>query len=389
MLYQNMKMKTNLIFATLAFCLVACSGSKGDSSVSEIMINGNKMYVTTLNKINSKPITLPLSKLVEECTLVQLETNDDIMVGPYPVVTITDNYIGVRESGRPYMLFDRSGKYLRNIGSIGQGPGEYIRTLHDDIIDEKNGLIYLSPNFQDKILVYKISGEFVKSIHLPMIVFYAKIFLYDNTLTVIHIPDTNRGLSIAFQYDIHTDKMIVELASPSHLMLQADANSLTTRNLPTVFDFSYFLVSDTFYHFDVKNMRILPVFLMSDNTGDSRAKQYIQLFKDLILIRILVKDQHVIAADLKNKSSGFVHIVNDYYGNLPISVSVGKFRHGYFVHNIQPEQLMDDIAKRLAESSCTEKDRQALNKLFLTLEENTNNVIFIGKLKSEVKEKLW
>jgi hypothetical protein len=50
---------------------------------------------------------------------------------------------------------------------------------------------------------------------------------------------------------------------------------------------------------------------------------------------------------------------------------------------------MDDIHKTLGESSCTDKDRQALGKLLSSLEENTNNVIFIGKLKSEVKEKLW
>jgi hypothetical protein len=65
------------------------------------------------------------------------------------------------------------------------------------------------------------------------------------------------------------------------------------------------------------------------------------------------------------------------------------FQNGYFVYNIQPEQLMDDINKRLSESSCSEKDRLKLKELLSTLKENTNNVVFIGKLKSEVKEKLW
>jgi len=50
---------------------------------------------------------------------------------------------------------------------------------------------------------------------------------------------------------------------------------------------------------------------------------------------------------------------------------------------------MEDIENRLAERSCTEQDRQILNQTLSTLKENANNVVFIGKLKSEVKSKLW
>jgi hypothetical protein len=59
------------------------------------------------------------------------------------------------------------------------------------------------------------------------------------------------------------------------------------------------------------------------------------------------------------------------------------------VYNTQPEQLMEKIERRLSESSCTEKDKQILLKTLSTLKEGANNVVFIGKLKNEVKTKLW
>ena len=384
-----MDVKINyLLLFVLLVGVFSCS-PKGDSSVSEVTINGNKVYVSALNNINSTLITLPLSKLVEDCALVQLETGDDIMVNP-SFTTITDNYIGIRQSRKPYMLFDRSGKYLCNVGSIGQGPEEYTGSICDDIIDEKNGLIYFSPFYGDKISIYKTSGEFVENINLPMTIVRSVIFLNNNILTIVYEPGKNE--SIAYQYDINTGEMVAELESPSQLVSdKIGSEMLKTGNISMVFDFSLLHRSDTLYHFDVKNIKVLPFFSISDNTTEGILKGYCPLNKELCLTFLYSMNQgpRPIITDLKNKSSGYVNIVNDYFGNLPISANVSMFRNGYFVQNVQPEQLIDDINKRLRESSCTEKDRQALSQLLSKLEENTNNVLFIGKLKTEVKEKLW
>ena len=216
-----MKSKSNfLFFVALIFSAYSCS-PKSDDSVSEVIVNSNKVYVSALDNINSTVITLPLSKLMEECALVQLETGDDIMVNP-TFTTITDNYIGIRQSRKPFMLFDRTGKYLRNVGSMGEGPGEYSQTLYDVIIDEKNGFIYFSLFMGDKIFVYTTSGEFTKYINLSKRMFNSKIFLYNNSLTVIHEPDAT-SKSIAGRYDINTGEILAELSAPSHFLVFRNA----------------------------------------------------------------------------------------------------------------------------------------------------------------------
>jgi hypothetical protein len=380
-----MNSAVKILFAALAFFVCACS-PKGDGSVTMVDVRGSTMAVFSLNELKSDTTILPLSSFVESCSLVQLETNDDAFFRPW-FTTVTDKYIGIRQQGsRPYMLFERSGKFVGSIGSIGQGPGEYSGSLYDDFIDEKNELIYLAPFFSDKILVYRTSGEYVKTISTVQRMMKPKIFLSDGILTVLHMPLPD-DKAMVVQYNVSTGEVLNQLTPPSHLIVQnADGEIFNTRNTLAIFDFVH-TGSDTLYHFDVKNNAILPVFMMTFNSSEKPYKQYFQLNKDLFFTNVFGRG--LVATDLKNKSSSYIKVVNDYYGNMPAPTYVVQLRNGYWVHNIQPEQLKDDIENRLSQSSCTENDKQALQKLLSTLKENTNNVVLIGKLKSEIKTKLF
>ena len=97
----------------------------------------------------------------------------------------------------------------------------------------------------------------------------------------------------------------------------------------------------------------------------------------------------VVATDLRNLTSSYVNIVNDFFGNLPVEASMGTFRNGYFVWNIQPEDLMYQIENHLDRGSVSQNDRQQLENLLSRLEEDTNNVVFIGRLRDGIEGRLW
>ena len=59
------------------------------------------------------------------------------------------------------MIFDRTGKFIRKIGGIGQGPGEYTR-VYDFTIDPENKVIFL--NCDLVVNKYKIDGTFLGAI---------------------------------------------------------------------------------------------------------------------------------------------------------------------------------------------------------------------------------
>ncbi|MEA4917620.1 6-bladed beta-propeller [Proteiniphilum sp.] len=380
-------MKSKIQFLFLAALLLGayCCSPKGDGSVTEIMVNGDKMYAFSLNELRSDTNIIALSSLVEDCDLVQLETNDDTYVNPW-FTTVTDKYIGVRQrDNRPYMLFDRSGKFITNVGSQGGGPGEYTISLYDDIIDDKNELVYLTSMNSDKIMVYNTSGQFLRDIVAPIRLQKPKMFLEDGILTVIHMPFGNQA--IAAQFNASTGEVLRGLTSPSHLVVRSfDGEIFNTRNVPGVFDFLH-TSSDTLYHFDVKNNKIKPGFMMTFESSEKPFKQYYQVNKELLLTFIFGKG--LVATDLKNKTSSWVKVVNDYYGNMPAPTFITQLRNGYWVYNLQPEQLIENIEDRLAKKDCSENDKKILNKTLSTLEEGANNVVFIGKLKSEVKNRMW
>jgi len=394
-------MKTKfLLLAMLLFGAYGCS-PKGDGSVSEIIVNGNKMYVSSLNDLKPDIATIPLSSLVEYCELVQLESVEDAYFNPQ-FTTVTDKYIGVRDrtQGGSYKLFDRSGKFLCNVGSIGRGPGEYLTGPYDDIIDDKNELVYLAPFMEDKILVYSTLGQYLKDIVAPLRLNKAKIFLSDGILTVVHMPFPD-DRAVVLQFDVNTGEVLKEVVPPAHLIApNYDGEIFSTKNASGIFDFVH-TSSDTLYHFDVKNNKILPTFTMTYNTSENTWKYIYQLNKEMYITNVSKFDRELnmgrggyafvgfVATDLTSKTSSWIKIVNDYYGNMPVSISPVTARNGYWVHNIQPEDLMDNIETRLAERDCSESDRQALTKLLSTLEVGANNVVFIGKLKSEVGTKLW
>ena len=201
------------------------------------------------------------------------------------------------------------------------------------------------------------------------------------------MPLINVNNAVAFQFDVNTGELLDELAPPEYLLVPGFGGEIwNTKNVSGIFDILY-TQSDTLYHFDVKNNKILPFFRMSFHSSENPYKQHYHLNKDIIITYVFGKG--AVATDLKNKTSSWINSKNDFYGNIQAYLGIMMLRNGYFVHNLQPEELMEMIENRLAERSCTEQDRQILNQTLSTLKENANNVVFIGKLKSEVKSKLW
>ena len=411
-----MKSKINILFiALLLFSVYSCS-PRGDGSVSIVEVNGNQMFVTSLSSLSSDVATISLSSLVESLELVQLEDYDDAFFIEW-TTTVTENYIGIRQrQNRPFLLFCRSGRFLGNVGSIGQGPGEY-STLYDEFIDDKNGLIYLAPfSHSDRILVFNTSGAFVREIVTPMHLNKPKMFVSDNILSVFH-KSFSEGSPMAFQMTIPTGNYAMDITSgetlelslevprvqagqllntiptPAHFVVQSfDGEIFPSRNVEGVFGFVHTNV-DTLFHFDMQNNQIVPVFTMA-SSASGIWKNYFQVNSDLIMTGVSVFDDNIrrfvnrgfVATDLRNMTSSYINIVNDFFGNLPVQPS---FRNGYFVWNIQPEDLMYKIENHLDRSDVSQNDRQQLEDLLSRLEEDTNNVVFIGRLRDGIEGRLW
>ena len=360
----------------LLLSIYGCSGSKRSDSVSSIMLNGSEVTVSFLNKLKSDTATIPLSSLIEGCELIQLEYTEDAIFKP-DNTTITNNYIGVIQEMGAYKLFNRSGKFLGSIGSFGQGPGEYF-ILNYDIIDENNELIYLAPLIGNKIYVFNTSGRFLKNFELPQTILHPVLLLSNDILTVVYTSSIAEDKTMITQININTGQIFNEFSTQIKQTSQR-VGFHSCLNIPDVFDIVH-AAYDTIYHFDISNYALRQVFATSDDFSEDITKRHRQLNKDLVLTS--VRPRGFVLTDIKNKRSSWVKMKNDFFGSLNVQNPLSTFYNGYYVYNIQPEQLIEEIKQRLTESGCTEKDRQILQKTLSNLKEDTNNVVFIGKLKN-------
>lgn len=368
-----------LLIALLSSCSDA---QKEDGSITFVNVNGNEVMVTTINEIKIKE-TIPLSDLIEDCELIRFDNKDEALFKVWWIyITMTDKHIGVRQEGDVYKLFDRSGKFLCNVGARGNGPGEYSTSIYDEIIDEESGKIYFSQYVGDKILMYDLNGKHIKDITLPYKLNKPKIALSgDGILTAVHMPFAN-DKAFAVQFD--TDGNILYEMEPTESMRvqNFDGEIFSLRNTDA-FDILHSSI-DTLYHYDLQNNSLQPVFtsvhpqMTSDNGWFFQYKELPNYYLSNIY-NYKTGQQLSTFSNKETWKSSQVHIVNDFYGGM--EVPPNNFYKGYFIENLEPGELIGKIEKRLAEPGCTAADKKKLNELLSSLDENSNNLLFVGKLK--------
>lgn len=117
----------------MIFFLVACSPNTKPPSVDQPKAEVKPEQITktvphvSIPKLVSEERDIHLSDIAESITYIPLETVDNYLIGEKGVhIKPAGDYIFINEHGKPVGVFDRSGKFIRTIGKIGQGPGEYI-----------------------------------------------------------------------------------------------------------------------------------------------------------------------------------------------------------------------------------------------------------------------
>lgn len=141
-----------LICIFIAGCRQNSMDKRNDIPVVEVIQNLGKYHA------------LPLSEFVSELEYIPLETNNNCLLAEGNIdLIVTSMHIFVRGEKYCY-VFDRNGRFLSQIGSIGQGPGEYSH-LTGFSVDEKKQSLYLK-SFRT-LLEYSWDGVFRQSINLP------------------------------------------------------------------------------------------------------------------------------------------------------------------------------------------------------------------------------
>jgi hypothetical protein len=142
----------------LYISLVSCSDKKefGQYPVIDVINNIEKYQ------------RVYCSDLFSSIELIPLETNDDCLVGSVGLL-INDEFIltiGSSVLNNPHIYaFNRTGKFMNEIASRGQGPGEYLSAAGVFFNTEKS-TVYIADT--RKCQEYDLEGNYIRSFQLPV-----------------------------------------------------------------------------------------------------------------------------------------------------------------------------------------------------------------------------
>ena len=261
-----------MIFACAALSLLAACQSSPKKTESQN--TENAFVVLNDNDVTQKK-DVKLSELTEDFRIIRMDNRDEALFqfgGAY----FSDNYICIkqRRAQAPLKLFDKTGKFLCDVGSVGQGPGEYT-SIYDALIDEKNGNIYVAPfAWNPRILKYGFDGKFKGEITLKGNINKGKLYLQpDGTLSMVHLcfqdlDGTFTGANIQpndtsrTQYVFH--KSVASNFRDAGGMNVGFNNEIWSYRNTDTFSFQT-TFNDTVYHYDVANNQMTPRFLYAMN----------------------------------------------------------------------------------------------------------------------------
>ena len=177
--------KISLLF--FAFFLFLSCLNKKEPAVDGNMVETDTLSVDVDNRLHRIDLgsnyhvcndEMLLSDVVSDVEYIKLETKDASLIADITKVEYVNDNLFVQSKSLIY-VFDKEGRFIRRIGSIGGGPKEYIRSF-DFTADDS--LVYV--NSRNKICKYRISdGSFAGS--------YMLLPPYDDNLQIYSLSNSN------------------------------------------------------------------------------------------------------------------------------------------------------------------------------------------------------
>ena len=401
-----MRQITLIISGIIIFLFCSCNQSDksaGNWSVvaSKVSNGTDSLIVCDIASVKDFSV-IPMSSLLADFEVIQLENSDEALIGQSGNMAVSENYIGVFSgSAGGYKVFNRQGKYLYTLSSKGQGPNEYVISIYDSYIDEEGGYIYLLPMIANSIFVYDLNGNVQKSIPLAYRVHKGR-FQIDRQkkevlLTVLPFPDTP---SIIWKQDF--EGHIIQEVPAGHLTIRPDySNEVGSSFNTSQVIFSLFLwtpIADTLYHYHENTNTIHPEFTVKfkdeipqhgytelPNHYLVDVSESFTTVKTLGGIMITPDKPSLILIDKKTLRGCLAQFKLDMLGGIE---SYPWFNRGYFLANMHPNELKENLSKALENPENLSAETLEKLKRFSTSinEEDDNNILLIGKLKQDMAE---
>ena len=367
-----------------------------------VVVDGDTVIMCHPERLTDS-IELPLSHFVEDLEIIPLERKDEAYVRSSSV-RVSENYILVHSNrNMPFRLFTRQGKFVCNIGSSGNGRGNYGQVC-DFQLGEKHNRIYIMPWTAKQLIVYDMQGQFQGFIPLNA----PDERPWDLPKSVFHVDGERKEVTIAtLPWKVNPRVVWIqdfegnirqEFAYKGSRTEMDYSPEIYHRHNTGTFDFSILNFepqkNDSLYHCSTTDNSLHPVFTFDvpgNNVLSSKCFEHPTCFVGTIIGRMEQdgfatfesRDHLDFFVDKRTLRGGKYRVYNDFLGN----TSVYWFQHarnGYYCRNVSPYDLKKELQEALCRDDLSPDMRKKLSALEKSIDaDRDNNYLMLGKLKQQ------
>ena len=150
----------------------------------------DKHFLLDIEAAYENPQEIYFSDFATNITYIPLETKENCMISSIHQILFSDEYIFVSQFRSVYQ-FSRDGKFIRQIGAVGNGPEEFAQISNIEL-NLGDGIIYLySPR---KTLKFDFDGKFLDSFKPSL--YAARSLSFGSDKFVTYYPDVREERDI-------------------------------------------------------------------------------------------------------------------------------------------------------------------------------------------------
>ena len=345
--------------------------------------------------------TLPFDSLMDFVSFVKLETTGDNLVGAISQILFVNNKIIVVDFdvSKTITVYDESGKYLNNIGKLGQGPGEYAYLGHVFLTPDRSTVVVVDMG-SGNLKYFGLDGNFIKSVKFPF--WFSRCEFINDNIIAGHYSGGNmvQKNNVSYKPQLVITDLKGNILSSGFQSFYSK-NFASTTFMPLLkFDNEVIYCppfSDTIYHVSEKGLcplyhlniqRASPI-IIDNNTTDNSWEEYkennpffngeIIELKDVTMINISERyknwSRFIIYSKKQDKIFGCTGTLSNPFFRI-FSVPKARYKDDMIVVD---ERASNIIANRNIFYQLGEKN--IVDKLFKDLTEDSNPVLFFYKIK--------
>lgn len=166
----NLFKTKNYVWVIALFTAMSCDHKV--SHTNSELFNEETNY-EVIEALNSDVRLEKTNSIYEIIEIIPLETNNEVLLAECSKVqSIRDYYYVLDKKFSSLKIFDTKGGYIKTVGKLGRGPGEF-QGVNDFNLDLKNNRIVVYSLADMRLFYFDLEGEFLESVLLD---FYAYSF---------------------------------------------------------------------------------------------------------------------------------------------------------------------------------------------------------------------